>query len=217
RAPRARRSSPPPTGATCGCAAWTTTPRRSSPGPGGSAPSPGSRPSCSSSTRRAIRSAGRRSSASWPFARAEEETMDAFLNDLGHGVRLLVRRPGFTTVAVLSLALGIGLNTTLFSVVNAVLLRKTPVADPDRLVEIYSSVSPEIPHFVSSYPDYLSILEGTDAFAGIAGHAFVRGILSTGGKPVLTTGEVVTANYFDVLGITPALGRGFRPDENVGE
>ena len=54
--------------------------------------------------------------------------MDAFLNDLGHGVRLLARRPGFTAVAVLSLALGVGLNTTLFSVVNAVLLRSTPVA-----------------------------------------------------------------------------------------
>jgi predicted permease len=143
--------------------------------------------------------------------------MEQLIQDLKHGLRLLVRRPGFSAVAVLSLALGIGLNTTLFSVVNAVLLRKTPVADPDRLVEIYSSVSPEIPHFTSSYPDYLSILEGTDAFAGIAGHAFVRGILSTGGKPVLTTGEVVTANYFDVLGITPALGRGFRPEENVGE
>jgi predicted permease len=143
--------------------------------------------------------------------------MEQLFQDLKHGLRLLVRRPGFSAVAVLSLALGIGLNTTLFSVVNAVLLRKTPVADPDRLVEIYSSVSAEIPHFTSSYPDYLSLLEGTDAFSGIAGHAFVRGILSAGGKPVLTTGEVVTANYFDVLGITPALGRGFRPEENVGD
>jgi predicted permease len=143
--------------------------------------------------------------------------MDELLHDLSHGVRLLVRRPGFAAVAILSLALGIGLNTTLFSVVNAVLFRATPVAAPERLVEIYSSASADIPHFTSSYPDYLSILEGTDAFQGVAGHAFVRGILSTGGKPVLTTGEAVTANYFDVLGIRPALGRGFRPEENVGE
>ena len=143
--------------------------------------------------------------------------MDAFLNDLGHGVRLLVRRPGFTVVAVLSLALGIGLNTTLFSVVNAVLFRGTPVADPDRLVEIYSSAGAELPHFTSSYPDYLSIVEGTSVFTGVAAHAFVRGILASGGEPVLATGEAVSANYFDVLGIRPARGRGFLPEENVGE
>ncbi len=140
-----------------------------------------------------------------------------FVHDLSHGVRLLVRRPGFAAVAILSLALGIGLNTTLFSVVNAVLFRATPVTAPERLVEIYSSASADIPQFTTSYPDYLSILEGADAFQGVAGHAFVRGILSTGGKPVLTTGEAVSANYFDVLGIRPALGRAFLPDENVGE
>jgi predicted permease len=143
--------------------------------------------------------------------------MDAFLNDLGHGVRLLVRRPGFSAVAVLSLALGIGLNTTLFSVVNAVLFRGTPVADPERLVEIYSSAGAELPHFTSSWPDYLSIVEGTSVFAGVAAHSFVRGILSTGGEPALVTGEAVSANYFDVLGVRPALGRGFLPEENVGE
>ncbi len=143
--------------------------------------------------------------------------MEQLIQDLKHGLRLLVRRPGFSAVAVVSLALGIGLNTTLFSVVNAVLLRKTAVADPDRVVEIYSSISADFPHFASSYPDYLSILESTNVFSGVAGHAFVRGILSTGGKPVLTTGEVVTANYFDLFGLRPTLGRGFRPEENVGE
>ena len=132
--------------------------------------------------------------------------MDAFLNDLRHGVRLLVRRPGFTAVAVLSLALGIGLNTTLFSVVNAVLFRGTSVADPERLVEIYSSAGTELPHFTSSYPDYLAIVEETSVFTGVAAHAFVRGILSSGGEPVLATGEAVSANYFDVLGIRPARG-----------
>ena len=143
--------------------------------------------------------------------------MDQFIHDLGHGIRLLVRRPGFTAVAVLSLALGIGLNTTLFSVVNAVLFRSTSVADPGRLVEIYSSASAELPHFTSSYPDYLSIVEGTDVFTGVAAHAFVRGILSTGGEPELATGEAVSANYFDLLGVRPVLGRGFLPEENVGE
>ena len=119
--------------------------------------------------------------------------MDEFLHDLKHGAGLLRRRPAFTAAAILSLALGVGLNTSLFSVVNAVLYRSTPVADPGRLVEIYSSVSAELPHFTSSYPDYLSLVEGTRAFSAIAAHAFVRGILSTGGTPTLVTGEAVTA------------------------
>jgi predicted permease len=143
--------------------------------------------------------------------------MEQLFADLKHGFALLWRRPGFSTVAVLSLALGIGLNTTLFSVVNAVLYRATPVAEPERLVEIYSSASADMPHFTSSYPDYLSLVEGAPAFTGVAGHGFVRGILSSSGAPALTTGEAVTANYFDVLGIRPALGRVFRPEENVGE
>ncbi|HEV7499790.1 MAG TPA: ABC transporter permease [Vicinamibacteria bacterium] len=143
--------------------------------------------------------------------------MDTFLQDLKHGLRLLARRPGFTAVAVVSLALGVGLNTTLFSVVNAVLLRGTPVQKPERLVEIYSSVNEDFPYLTTSYPDYLSIRAQGDAFSGVAAHAFVRGILATGDKPALVTGETITPNYFDVLGLRPALGRGFREDENVAE
>jgi predicted permease len=143
--------------------------------------------------------------------------LDQLLQDLRHGVRLLARRPGFTAVAVASLALGVGLNTTLFSVVNAVLLRGTPLARPERLVEIYSSATADLPYFTSSFPDYLSIVGGTDAFEGVAGHSFVRGILATGGQPTLVSGEAVTAGYFDVLGIRPALGRGFLKPEDVGE
>src|SRR5262245_60480401 len=143
--------------------------------------------------------------------------MGELLHDLRHGARLLARRPGFTAVAVASLALGIGLNTTLFSVVNAVLLRDTPVAEPERLVEIYSSASADLPQLTSSYPDYLSIVEAADTLSGVAAHSFVRGILSAGGQPTLSTGEAVTANYFDVLGVKTALGRGFRPEENAGE
>jgi predicted permease len=139
------------------------------------------------------------------------------MQDLKHGLRLLARRPGFTIVAVASLALGVGLNTTLFSVVNAVLLRNTPVQAPERLVEIYSSLSEEYPYLTTSYADYVSIRDGAGAFSGVAAHAFVSGILSTAGKPALTTGETITPNYFDVLGIRPVLGRGFRPEENIAE
>jgi predicted permease len=141
--------------------------------------------------------------------------MNTWLRDLRHGVRQLAHRPGFAAAAIGSLALGIGLNVTLFSVVNAVLLRDTAIERADRLVEIYSGISKDYPQLTTSYPDLLDIRRGAPALTGVAGNAYVRGIVSPGGRPSLATGEAVTENYFDVLGIRPALGRGFRPEENV--
>lgn len=141
--------------------------------------------------------------------------MGALVSDLKYGVRQLWRNPGFAAVAIGSLALGIGLNVTIFSVVNGVLLRDQAVAEPDRLVEIYSGISADYPQLTTSYPDLQDIERGADAFSGVVGSSFVRGILSVGGKGALVTGESVTANFFDVLGIPIALGRGFRADENL--
>ena len=138
--------------------------------------------------------------------------MRTLVRDLRHGIRQLVRQPGFSLAAIGSLALGIGLTTTLFSVVNAVLLRATPIARPDRLVEIYSGFT-DFPQLTTSYPDYQSIRESVDAFEGVAAHSYVRAILATRDRPRLVTGESVSANYFDVLGLHPSLGRGFRTDE----
>ncbi|HUF46621.1 MAG TPA: ABC transporter permease [Vicinamibacterales bacterium] len=140
--------------------------------------------------------------------------MTTVFRDMRQGFRQLVRRPAFSVAAVGSLALGIGLTTTLLSVVNAVLLRKTTIERPETLVEIYTSL-PDFPQFTTSYPDYLDLRASVDALSGVAGHAFVRGILATGDRPQLVTGEAVTDNYFDVLGLRPAAGRAFRADENV--
>ena len=129
-----------------------------------------------------------------------------------YGLRQLIHQPGFSLAAIASLALGIGLTTALFSVINAVLLRGSPISQPERLVEIYSGV-PDYPQLTSSYPDYLSIRDGVDAFQAVAAHAFVRAILSGGERPRLVTGESVSANYFEVLGIPPAAGRSFTVDE----
>jgi predicted permease len=138
------------------------------------------------------------------------------LRDLHSGLRQLVRRPGFSAAAIASLALGIGLNTTLFSVVNAVLLRDSLIAQPDRLVEIYTGLNKDFPQLTTSWPDYLDIRSGADALSGVAANAYVRGILSGGGgRAALVTGEAVTANYFDLLGLQPSLGRAFRADENT--
>jgi predicted permease len=136
-----------------------------------------------------------------------------FIADVRLGLRQLFQQPAFTAVAILSL--GIGLNTTLFSVVNAVLLRDNPFADPHRLVEIYTGLSKDFPQLTTSYPDFVDIRDGAPAIQGLVANAYVRGILSTSGRPMLVTGEAVTSNYFDVLGTGLTLGRAFRPDENV--
>ena len=139
----------------------------------------------------------------------------AFFRDFRHGVRQLVRQPGFAAAAVASLALGIGLNTTLFSVVNGVLLRGGPAAQPERLVEIYTGLNEDFPQLTTSYPDYLDIRASVDALSGVAATGYVRGILSTGERPALVTGEVISSNYFEVLGIRLPIGRAFTEDENA--
>jgi predicted permease len=135
-----------------------------------------------------------------------------FIGDLRQGVRQFLRQPGFSAAAVASLALGIGLTTALFCAVNAVLLRGSPVREPHRLVEIYSGF-PDLPQLTNSYPDYVSIRERADAFQAVAAHSWVRAALTGGERTRLVTGESVSANYFEVLGIPPVLGRGFTLEE----
>ena len=92
--------------------------------------------------------------------------MGEFLQDLRVGARQLARRPGFAAAAILSLALGVGVNTTLFTIVNAVLFKSSPVADPARLVEIYSGATADLPQLTTSYPDYLDVRAEVRAFEG---------------------------------------------------
>ena len=137
------------------------------------------------------------------------------LSDLRYGVRQLLQRPAFAAVAIGSLALGIGLNVTIFSVVNAVLLRGQALDRPEQLVEIYSGISKDYPQLTTSYPDFQDIERGADALAGVTASSYVRGIMTVAGKGALVTGETITPNYFDLLGIPIPLGRSFRADENV--
>jgi macrolide transport system ATP-binding/permease protein len=141
--------------------------------------------------------------------------MGEFLGDLKIGARQLTRRPGFTFAAITTLALGVGLNTTLFSVVNAMLFRKAAIADPSRLVEIYSSAGQDVPQFTSSYPDFLAIREATPALSGVTAYAFVRGIVSIAARPALVTGEAVSDGYFEVLGVRLPRGRPIAPADNA--
>jgi predicted permease len=116
-------------------------------------------------------------------------------------------------VAVLSLALGIGINTTIFSVVNAVLLKPLPVEEPGRLVEVYMSDSDGYPYSSMSFPDYRDIRDQSDVFEGLIASELTFYHFSLEDVTEMVFGEAVTGNYFDVLGVPAGLGRTFLPEE----
>ncbi|MFL6274021.1 MAG: ABC transporter permease [Blastocatellia bacterium] len=135
------------------------------------------------------------------------------LQDLRYSLRMLGKTPAFTLVAVLSLAIGIGANTTVFSIVNALLLRPLPgLQEPSRLVDLHAT-SPHGQYGTFSYPDYEYYRDHTDQFEGIAAYTMLEAYLNTGDQPEHTFGNLVSGNYFDVLGARPALGRFFTPEE----
>ena len=143
------------------------------------------------------------------------ETIRHFVREVGHALRLLSANPGFTAVAVLSLALGIGLNATMFSIINALLFRPPAVERPHELISLYSSSPRGLEHSTTSYPDYVDFVEQNDVFSDLAGHSMMLASLQQEERSELLFGEVVTSNYFDVLGVVPTLGRAFRPDEDL--
>ena len=141
---------------------------------------------------------------------------DELRQDLRYAVRGLVKSPGFTAVALVTLALGIGVNTVIFSAVNAILLREMPVAQPHELVDIHiRSIRSESLYGSLSYQDFVSLRDGNETLSGMfaVGHISVRATL--GNEPEQLTGEIVSGNYFDVLGVRPALGRGFLEGEDI--
>jgi len=141
--------------------------------------------------------------------------MQTFLQNLRYAVRTLRTSPGFAAVAILTLALGIGANTAIFSVVNAVLLQPLSYPNPDRLVELEQS-SPQGNGNVTSIPKFNVWREQTDVFDSVAAYDFSGpGINLTGGdRPELIKGIHVSTDYFRVFGVPVALGRTFTPEED---
>lgn len=131
--------------------------------------------------------------------------------------RLLVKSPLFTTIVVLTMAIAIGLNTTVFAAVEALLLRPLPGASaPEQLVQVYRT-SPGMTWGSNSIPHYEALREqSTDVFSSLASWAFAPFSITTGDRPQVVMGQVVSANLFSTLGVQPAMGRLFRPDEDVG-
>jgi predicted permease len=139
--------------------------------------------------------------------------MDDVIRTLRIAFRSLRSAPGFTTVAVVTLALGIGVNATIFSLVNAVLYRPLPVEAPDRLVNLYGHSVTSASHDALSYPNFLDYREQAETLDGVMAHTNFFASLSVRGSSELVVGELVTRDYFRVLGVAPALGRAFAEDE----
>jgi predicted permease len=139
--------------------------------------------------------------------------MKGLLQDLRHAVRLLVKSPAFTLVAVLTLALGSGVNTTVFSVINGILLRPIPVAHPEQIVVVSAQQEGNEGFQPFSYPDYQDLRSQTDAFSDILAYKVSLVGLTVDGKGEHCVISRVTGNYFATAGIQPALGRLILPSE----
>jgi macrolide transport system ATP-binding/permease protein len=137
--------------------------------------------------------------------------LDALLHDVRYAIRWLRRSPGVTLVAVASLAVGIGFNTALFGVVDALLFRALPVHAPERLVDVYTSGSDGDTYATSSYPDFLDFRTHNDVFSDMMAYSPMFAALNLPDRSRLVLGEVVTGNYFQVLGVGTALGRALMP------
>jgi putative ABC transport system permease protein len=141
--------------------------------------------------------------------------METLINDIRYGIRGLWKRPGFTAVAVLTLALGIGANTAIFSVVNAVLLKPLQFRDPDRLVMIWEDATfAGFPRNTPAPANYVDWKTQTQSFEDVAATAESTFNLTGDGDPERVTAYKVTANFFPLFGVPPALGRGFTPDDD---
>ncbi|HZM85226.1 MAG TPA: ABC transporter permease, partial [Blastocatellia bacterium] len=135
--------------------------------------------------------------------------------DMRYGLRLIRKNPGFSAVVVLTLAVGIGANTAIFSVVNAVMLRSLPFGDPDRLVRLNES-NPERgwPTFSVSHPNFLDWRDRNQTFEAIAATSGVSANIGTPGQIEVVRGSAVTVGFLEVLGTSPLIGRNFLPEED---
>jgi predicted permease len=139
--------------------------------------------------------------------------MDTFVQDLNYGARMLIKSPAFALIAILTLALGIGANTAIFSVVNGVLLSPLPFPHSEQIVSMFT----EMPNFKNgsiSYPNFEDWRRMNRTFIGMAAYRSAGFNLTGHGEPERLHGEMVSTGFFEILGVTPVLGRTFSPDED---
>ena len=139
--------------------------------------------------------------------------MERLWQDIRYGFRMMVKSPGFTAVAVLSLALGIGVNAAIFALVDSFLWRPFPVEDPARLMAVFTT-DPKNPGLLPlSTLNYQDYSDHNQVFTGLAALGFLTADLTAGTETERVVGFMVSGNYFDVLGVRFQHGRGFRPEE----
>ena len=139
--------------------------------------------------------------------------MNSLLQDVRYAIRILAKSPGFTIIAILTLALGIGANTALFSVVDGVLLNPLPYAQPDRLVALFSHTR-TFARASISYPNFLDWVRDNRTFAGMAAYRGDDFNMTGMGEPERLRVEMVSANFFSLLGVKPVIGRSFLVQED---
>jgi predicted permease len=141
--------------------------------------------------------------------------MNSFWQDVRYSLRMIAKAPGYAAIAVLTLALGIGANTTIFSWINSTLLNPIPgLASPNEVVALSLGRGTDNP-FPFTYPDFEAMRDGQQSFVGITSANIAPMSLTGKGKPERVWGMVASANYFDLLGVRPILGRGFLPEEDT--
>ena len=141
--------------------------------------------------------------------------MQSLVQDLRYGLRMLLRRPGFAAVAVITLALGIGANTAIFSVVNAVLLRPLPYREPGKLVRVYTEFpTMNLRKFWMSPPEFLDIEREAGAWESIGAWTTTGRNIGTAAEPIRVNAALITRGLIDALGVQPARGRNFSPEED---
>ena len=153
-------------------------------------------------TKETVRSAG------W------QSVLQACYQDLRFGLRTLHKFPGFTAVAVLTLALGIGANTAMFSVIDSALLNPIPFPEPNRIMDVYASW-PQFAKAPLSYPNFLDLQRENQSFQAVADWRIEWFTLTGSGEPARLAGQMVSSDFLGVLGVQPLLGRSFRAEEDL--
>lgn len=140
--------------------------------------------------------------------------MRSLLHDLRFALRSLRRRPGFAAAVIITLALGIGANATVFSLVDAVLLHPLPVHEPGRVVAVYEATSEKSPYGGMAYPNYRDLSDRTSTLSGLAAFYVADVAVAAGDRSEQRSAAVVSGNYFDVLGLSPTAGRLLTPQDD---
>ena len=140
--------------------------------------------------------------------------MESLITDLRYAVRWMAKSPGFSLVAVLSLGMGVGVNTAMFSLVDSLLFRPLPVTSPQTLVDVFTAGGDGDEYATSSYADYLDLKAQNTVFSDMIGYSPMMAPLSLGDRSRVTLGQVVTSNHFSMLGVRPFLGRMLVPSDD---